>query len=1750
MQLNDVITSKPYTNPPLVIDHQPLSGEVIALHSVIRIEFSTEMDRQSVKDALTITPADEALLLIRWENDKVLIIEPPESGYQKSTRYLLRLSPQAQSMTGEYLPYAFKLVFTTVSDLKVLHTFPEDEAHLHNTDSPLQVVFNQPLVSDSCLATMINNNASCPHDILDLTPPILGFGKWVRNNIFEFKPYHDWKAGEIYTIQVTHNLISLSEMKMDNPYIWRFSIPHPEIVDIFPADGTYNADPGIEIVIRFNVPMDEVITGSHFQLLSATGDFIPGVMEWYDDGKQMIFTPTDLLNMQTSYRVVLGERARSRSNISIMNAIDWQFSTVPFPAVKQDLTAGRTRYAVDVPLLVQFTGKIDTTTFENRISISPTIAQFEPFFDPDSGVLSLYGHRIPGERYCVTFHSGISDYWGHSIPAPVTNCYDTADLPSSLSPINDRRVQTLPVGSPEKLRFRNVNINRTRFSLYSLHQDDFFQDEAPTDLPMRQWQQEFTPVENQSVVVDVDIWEGSGVMPTGLYVLEYQVGEDPTYTILSVVDRNVIVKQTTDEVLAWITEVRGGTPVSQTAVSFYSPSGTLIAGGTTNDLGVVRVPIGNLDIDRGPITSIVGTPGSDGFGFAQIEYNTPVAKYGSGIPSGYHPVVANKVFIWPQKNNFVIGEAIQFSGYLLDSDNHRYNLSKEPQDLILHLSDMMSKDVYTIDAAVPAGTYFEGIIPSDALLPDGLYTLSAASSDGVPYATHSPIISIRGSAYQDYILKIQANSSEVSVSDTMMFTVTLKDADGYSVPYSSFAYKIIAYPNLDIQTLNNPHFMEEINQFGGRQLAFGHGSTDAAGSAIVNTLLDYGVNNGTGLTSNFILRIQVTYTDPSGMLHTANDDVSITRMLSHVNLGIDTRINTAGERMQVNVSAIYADNVPTAGQNIRIVISKLEPDTDSLLGPSSDAQTISDVTVLTDREGTATIFFTPDTNGQYRIQACPINTPGLDADEGCTRSSFWVVGGPNSPSAITHETWAPVLDRDVYHVGEVAKVLLPISQAGPYYILQLIEKNGIQDSQVIHAEGPYPLLEIPILESFAPSSHVSFIVILLDENGLSYAQIGTVEIVVNSPATTQFHIEIMKDQLDYRPGDQGIVRIRVTDDQLLPVNAHLLISIQESALIHPQILELKTALDRWSPLVVDTGMGTRVIPEAPLVPGDPLDPILDYDPEDSGGAKFRLHRQTTVDGEVSFEVNIPSKPGSLRIFALAFDDDGRLGFAGEQLIITNTMNIRQVGPQYFVVGDQAEFSCILDNPSAFDTDLKVAVTSLTGMQLLQRSQVYTISVPAYSQRRISWDVYIPETQHHPLAEVEISVTSDQWDIENRISKVFQVPLVYYSYPLSRHSSGLLKNEGHDVGAFFVPEQISDFSTLSINVHDDTNSIIQTGIEHLLDYPLDSTEAAAVRLMATQLSDQLLLNNITHDQGTTRDIQQATKIETSKLAFRQNEDGGWGWMLGTSDLSITALTAFGLYQSGVSTNHLAIDMLDRAATYMTRAISDSLSTSTFDASSAFALYVLALIDHQPPPDAVTIMYTGRSMLGISGKVFLALALDVRDPADTRVRTLMQDVQVLAEYEEDMAYWRTDANMAAHTDIQTTSLVLFSLQYLDMYTEMYDAIFRWLMHQQHNAYWTTPQDTLWALMSLVRYAQLNGQTRANYDWAVTLNDQPALSNTNHDIVATVNQNTLHISGKTDLAIVPGVNTIGYERQPGLGTMFYSASYSFSLPWDLIE
>ena len=547
---------------------------------------------------------------------------------------------------------------------------------------------------------------------------------------------------------------------------------------------------------------------------------------------------------------------------------------------------------------------------------------------------------------------------------------------------------------------------------------------------------------------------------------------------------------------------------------------------------------------------------------------------------------------------------------------------------------------------------------------------------------------------------------------------------------------------------------------------------------------------------------------------------------------------------------------------------------------------------------------------------------------------------------------------------------------------------------------------------------------------------------------------------------------------------------------------------------------------------------------------------TDADGQATVTMTLPDNLTTWVMRSVGLTADTIVGTQTDDLVSTKPLLVRPVTPRFFVVDDRAQLAANVNNNT--DDDLEVEVSlSAEGVGIsLDTPPVQTVDIPARSEAKVTWDVTVDDVTETQL--IFSAVSGELADASKpRLSTGpdGSLRVLRYTTPDIVGTAGQLVDGGSRIEAVALPPNFDDRrGHLTIQLDPSLAAGMQDGLEYLEHFEYECTEQTVSRFLPNVLTFNALQSLGIENEELAERLPALVETGLDKLYLQQNPDGGWGWWHTTTDWRsnpyVSAYVVFALLKAEDADVDISNDVLSRGLNYLqsqTQAARDFNNFRTAN-QQAWLLYVLAEGD-VAPQDMLDDLYDAREKLSHYARAYLAQALWLDDPSDTRLATLLSDLSNEAILSATGAHWE-ESNYdwwAMNTDTRSTAIILDTLTKLDPNNALIPNVVRWLMVARQGGIWETTQETAWSLIALTDWMVETGELDANYSFEAILNDAEIASD---DVSrATVQDNTKVEIPIADL-IADATNTLTIARSDGNGRLYYTAHLEVHQPVDEVE
>jgi hypothetical protein len=1765
--------------PPAVVGISPARGEEQRLDAPVTITFDQPMDPASTRDAFTIDPEVAGAVAV---TDGELVFTPDEP-FARATDYRVTLETTARSSTGLALSAPVEHAFRTVGFVEVASTQPADKAIDVAADSPITVAFNRPIVP----LTGVEGQGALPQP-LAITPAVMGKGQWLNTGIYQFTPETGLSASTTYTATIAAGLEDVSGAVLEQDYVFSFRTTDPTIVSWRP-ENNINVPIQSPISVTFSMPMDRASTEEAFSLQPENLGKVEGTFSWDQNDTVMSFKPARALEFGARYRAEIDPSAMAVNRQGTLRdsaSRTFGFRTVALPNVVRTEPRNGNQNADPIGSVgFFFESPMDPASFvTGTVTILPKPTRVFTGYNPYENTLWVDFPKLPTTPYTVTLSGKLADPYGNTLGEDYVLQFRTRDYDPMLEINTPGQIGTYNAYTQTEAVIAYRNVPEIRYSLYRTELEDFLRMTgagwweawdryAPSkEALVRAWSEKTTARPNRMAVQRTPLTDADGEqLAPGLYYLELSGGPDglnrnSARRMLARTDMNVTLKAGTNEALAWVTDLKTGQPVAGAKVRFYLRDKIDMEVVTDAD-GVARLPEMKARELWEPMVAVATTE-SGSFGVVSTDWQSGISPWDFKLQGG--TTLPYNAYAYTDRHIYRPGQTVYWKVIVRRDQDAQYSLPAPGQTVTVTINDDRGNQVFNQPMTLgPQGSVDgEMALATEANL--GYYYLSAQLSENVSYGVGFQVAEYRKPEYElvattDKPEYIQGEQINVTTQANYFFGGPVKDASVKWVLMSADNY--FAPPDHEGYSFSDWEWYETSTPGGfGQQVSQGEGRTDSEGRFTFTVPADISqFKQGQRFT------FDITVTDANNQPVSTQTSALVHKGAFYIGLMPDSYVADIAARNTMNVLTVDPQGKPVADTEVTLVINQVEwlsvreqvENGQYYWVTRAKKTAVMTDTVTTDFNGEAKLVWTPETAGEYKIEAT-----SRDREGHAIRSAAWVwVSGE------TYAAWRQenndriqlIADKQAYEVGDTARLLVASPYRGTVKALLTVERAGILSDEVIELAGNSQVLEIPILAEHTPNAYVSVVLVKgMDEtNPAPSFRVGLAELKV-SPADKELQVIVTpqteEETAEGTPqaGPRETVRyeVQTLDQGGKPISADVSLALVDKALLSLADDQAGTLMGRFyseRPLGIQTSATLAVN----------VDRLVEQIPEGgkggggggelaAGGAVVRTEFldlaywdasvTTGADGKAIATITLPDNLTTWTMDARAATPDTLVGQSKTDLIATKPLLVRPGLPRFFVEGDQASIGAVIQNntPDDLETAVSLAGAGLT----LDGPAEQTITVPGNGSAKVMWPVEVDTADD--TVRVRMTAEAATEDLSDVIE--ITLPVYGYSAPEVTGTSGQVEAGSVQLESIVVPPAAEpDRGGLEVVIEPSLAAGVRGGLTYLEHYLYECVEQTMSRFLPNVVTYIALRDLGIERPGLEADLQQQVSVGLQKIYAKQHIDGGWGWwQRDDSNLAVSAYVVFGLAKAQQAQFAVDPNVLSRGVQFLKQNLKSPAGLSGWQANQqAFAVYALAEAG-APEPNRAGALYEQREKLSIYARAYLALALAIiNDEASAeRIATLMAEISGEAITSATSTHWEEEWTdyWGMNTDVRTTAIVLDAMAKLDAENVLAPNTVRWLMSVREGGRWNSTQENAWTIMAMTDWMKVTGELEGDYEWRARLNGG-ALG---EGVVTPENvEETTVLQVEMEKMLRDRANALEIERSDGPGQLYYSAYLRTYLP-----
>lgn len=318
-------------------------------------------------------------------------------------------------------------------------------------------------------------------------------------------------------------------------------------------------------------------------------------------------------------------------------------------------------------------------------------------------------------------------------------------------------------------------------------------------------------------------------------------------------------------------------------------------------------------------------------------------------------------------------------------------------------------------------------------------------------------------------------------------------------------------------------------------------------------------------------RIETRVTDASRREIVASEKIRVTRQSYAVYLNPKHNIHRPQDKVQINITSLDANNKPVQADGVVRVTRDhwfeiwLDPEGREVQGKDlknrrskfpifppptpptgpgwklkfrgTQHDEILTRSVKTDKKGKAEFSFTPEREGNYRVEWTG-QDKGAPPVIGST--TVWVATTATTDLNTRHGGLQIIVDKDTFQAGQTTPVMLMAPTNGRY-VLFSVEGDDLYSYQLVHMEGPVKLIQLDIKEKHVPNIFLNAVMVSDRQMFQDSKQ------VIVPPVKNFLEVKVTSDSDRYQPQEEGTLTVTTLDHDGNPVSAEVALGLVDES---------------------------------------------------------------------------------------------------------------------------------------------------------------------------------------------------------------------------------------------------------------------------------------------------------------------------------------------------------------------------------------------------------------------------------------------------------------------------------------------------------------------------------------------------------------------------------------------------------------------------
>ncbi len=1136
-------------------------------------------------------------------------------------------------------------------------------------------------------------------------------------------------------------------------------------------------------------------------------------------------------------------------------------------------------------------------------------------------------------------------------------------------------------------------------------------------------------------------------LPEGMYLVRASIGEYVRYGWLTVSKIALVSKIGKRDCLAFVTDLKSGTPVAGIPVSYAKGSSSVSAGKTGPD-GLLRFPY--------------TAPDAPSIFFAQSGNSRAITwSYGGNEDH------EGKTVLWAQTDRPVYrpGDRVQYKVVARDTVGDGYQVSRGPLHITIKDPDEVTVTEQTV--TLSADGMASGQFQTDAEALPGDYEITMEHGDS--QETH--YVSIVSYRKPEYRVTVKAERKSYIRGEFAHFKVHVETYTGEPAVGANLTATLYRAPYWDYSPFDDENSYEEDDtetDYYGDFVRDLDGITDENGDYSVSVPTTDAKWEKENLT-DADLTLEASVQDARGTAVDGHASTLVTRGEFDISVDADRYIVSPGEKVKARIKATWnADDSPVAGLEVAVKGGHLRWLHEDTVFVQENQQT-----VRLDQNGEASVELTAQETAMYQVDVSAVDRRGNSVE---SQLQCWVDTGSFDYEGPTPDMQL-TLDKESYDPSDAAKLLIRTQHPGGVALLT-VEADGILSTRTVSLEHNATTVELTGLEKYSPNAIIAISYVRDKEYYEAQRNINV------SLALKKLQVTVTPDVSTVLPGGQVRYTVSTKDSSGRPVRANVAVGVVDESVF-------AIAEDRNDPI-------TSFYPRRwSSVTTSYSFPMLYMDGEDKNPHAVRIRKkfedtaywnpnvETDTNGMAEVTVRLPDNLTEWRATATAFTDDTQIGKTKSSVVVKKDVMARLSLPSFLVEGDTQTIAGRVSNTTGSMMPMTVKLT-LDNADIVEGAPDRQADVGANGTREFVWKIRPRDVGQASFRLTAASSTGPDDGVEQK------VPVLVHGHKAVSFAVGDTTNSASfDLSA----SQASVKYKLTLHLSPSILGSLTQALPSLIDYPYGCAEQTMSRFLPSVLVAKLMKDHGLSDPRLA-ELPKIIRESLGRLRRMQTDSGGWGWWeYSQPDDWMTAYVLEGLYRvrsAGVSVAPLDTDKaLDWAEKELAKPDPTPYPNLEYDSEWSRRVELAASVLLYKPSNVAT----GVFQRAVKAKKVSTQALSraivalSRHPNDPLLQEAYGQLMSQAVETKDTLHWQDDGWYEA------TGSALEALVSVEPESPKIGKVFRYLMGARRGTEWTSTRDTARVLVSAAAYlsrtkepvssspvtVQVNGTTVSTVDFS---------------------------------------------------------------------